>query len=113
MIQSELDGYLRSLGLVVEVVADSQATPYISVRDFTIPTGTLAGTTCNVALQQMPAPYTTPSSVHVQPALVPMGQRNSQASALGPDWQYLSRRLDCPPTPQRVWAWVITILGEL
>jgi hypothetical protein len=42
-----------------------------------------------------------------------MGTRNTQASKLGPDWQYWSRRFDRPPTPQRLWTHILTVLTEV
>jgi hypothetical protein len=41
------------------------------------------------------------------------GPLRTQVSPLGPDWQYWSRRFDRPPAPQRVWAHILTVLGEV
>ena len=114
MEQSELDGYLRGLGLMVETVHDGNGTRFSVIRGVCVPRGTHTGQIIDVGLQQVDAvPYVAPSAVHVRPSLVPMGERASQASTLGTDWQDLSRRLDLPPTPQVVWAWVLTVIGEL
>jgi len=56
------------------------------------------------------------AAIHTRPALVPMdmnGPLRTQASPLGWDWQYWSRRFDRAPTPQRLWAHILTILGEV
>ena len=117
MSPDDLDSYLRGLGFTVEVITDNQGNSYTAIRDVTISKGSLAGRICDVALQRLPAiPYQVPAAVHTRPALVPMdmaGPLKTQASALGDEWQYWSRRMDCPPTPQRVWAHVLTVLGEV
>jgi hypothetical protein len=111
-----LEQHLRGLGFTVEATQDVHGQPYIVVRDVTVPAGALAGTTCDVALARCQTiPYVVPPAIHTRPALVPMdmsGPLKTQASALGTDWQYWSRRYDRPPTPQRVWAHVLTVLGE-
>lgn len=114
MAPDDLDAHLRSLGLTVELVNDPQGNTYTVARDVTIPTGSFAGRVCDIGLQRLPAvPYQVPAAIHIRPVLVPMGSVGTQASNLGPDWQYWSRRLDRPPTPQVVWAHVLTILGEV
>ena len=113
MTPDDLDAHLRDIGLTVEVITDGAGQSYTVVRDFTIPTGSLAGRMCDVALLRPPGvPYAVPAAIHTRPALVPMGTLTTQASALGPEWQYWSRRFDHPPTPQRVWTHVLTVLGE-
>lgn len=42
-----------------------------------------------------------------------MGTAASQASPLGPEWQYLSRRYDRVPNAKAFLAHVLTVLGEL
>lgn len=42
-----------------------------------------------------------------------MGTLNTQASPIGPNWQYWSRRFDHPPTPARLWAHLDRVLREL
>jgi hypothetical protein len=77
------------------------------IRQVTITAGSLAGRACDVGLARCQSvPYVVAPAIHTRPALVPMdmsGPLHTQASALGPDWQYWSRRFDRPPTPQRVW----------
>lgn len=114
MAPDDLDTHLRSLGLDVELISDPKNNTYTAARNVTIPTGSLAGRVCDVALQRLPAvPYQVPAAIHIRPILVPMGTVGTQASDLGSDWQYWSRRLDRPPTPQVVWAHVLTVLGEV
>jgi len=112
-----LEEHLRGLGYTVEAAQDPSCQPYLVVRDVPIPTGSLAGTTCDVALaRSQTIPYVVPPAIHTRPALVPMdmnGRLKTMASPLGSDWQYWSRRYDRPPTSQRVWAHVLTVLGEV
>src|SRR5712692_1527275 len=108
MTADDFDGYVRGLGYIVDLLGDGQGNPYSIVRDLIIPTGSLAGRTCDVGLQRLPAiPYQAPAAIHTRPHLVPPERAGSlaiQASALGADWQYWSRRMDRPPTPKAMWA---------
>ncbi len=114
MEQSELDAYIRSLGFDLEVVQDTAGASYTAVRKVQITSGALAGKTCDVALPRVGAnPYSVASSIHVSPALVPMNSQSSQASPLGADWQYLSRRFDFAPSPKKIWVWVLWALDGL
>ena len=112
-----LEEYLRGLGYTVEPAQDATGAPYIVVRDITIPTGSLVGRICDVALARCQSvPYICPPAVHTRPALVPMdtvGPLKTQVSQLGPDWQYWSRRFDRSPSPQRIWTHVLTVLTEV
>ncbi|WP_410597872.1 hypothetical protein [Amycolatopsis sp. lyj-23] len=117
MTDELLEEYLCGLGYSVETAQDTAGAPYIVVRRLTIPAGSLAGRTCDVALAKCRTmPYMCPPAIHTRPALVPMdtsGPLKTQASGLGPDWQYWSRRFDRSPSPQRVWAHVLTVLSEV
>lgn len=117
MTDNDLVEFLRGLGLTVETAQDVNGHPYTVVRQVTITAGSLVGRVCDVALARCQSvPYMVASAIHTRPALVPMdmkGPLRTQASPLGPDWQYWSRRFDRPPTPQRVWAHILTILGEV
>ena len=112
-----LEAYLRGLGYTVEAAQDAGGAPYIVVRNVTIPAGSLAGRVCDIALARcQTVPYVCPPALHTKPALVPMdtvGPLKTQASQLGADWQYWSRRFDRPPTPQRIWTHVLTVLTEV
>ena len=55
-------------------------------------------------------PWVPESALHVRPHRVPMGQNSSQGSALGAEWQYLSRRFERKPTAQSFIAHVLTVL---
>ncbi len=117
MTDDDLVAYLRGLGYRVEAAQDANGHPYTVIRQVTITVGSLANRTCDVALARCQSlPYLVAPAIHTRPALVPMdmnGPLRTQASPLGPDWQYWSRRFDRPPTPQRVWAHILTVLGEV
>jgi len=117
MTADDLDAYLRALGMTVDVVADASGNTYSVAREVEIPNGSLAGRICDIAIQRLAAtPYTVPAAIHTRPALVPMDMRGplkTQASNLGDDWQYWSRRFDRAPTPQRIWAHVLSVLTEV
>ena len=117
MTDNDLVAFLRGLGLTVETAQDVNGHPYTVIRQVTITAGTLAGRVCDVALARCQSvPYMVAPAIHTRPTLVPMdmmGPLRIQASPLGPDWQYWSRRFDRPPNPQRVWTHILTILGEV
>ena len=51
-----------------------------------------------------------------KPALVPMNSSAplaTQASPLGPDWQYWSRRFDRTPIPRSIWTHVLTVFDQV
>lgn len=86
---------------------------YVVIRGVAITAGRNAGKTCDVAILRTEGePWVPQPAIHVRPHLVPMGQFNSQKSAFGPEWQYLSRRFDRVPTPKGFLAHVLTVLGE-
>lgn len=117
MTDNDLEEYLRGLGLTVEATQDSGLAPYIVVRDIYVPRGTLAGRKCDVALARCQSvPYMCPPAIHTRPALVAMdmaGPLRTQASPLGAEWQYWSRRFDRAPRPQLIWAHVLSVLTEV
>lgn len=117
MTDQLLEEYLRGLGYAVETTQDSNGAPYMVVRAVTIPAGSLTGRVCDIALALcQTVPYVCPPAIHTRPALVPMdtvGPLKTQASNLGTDWQYWSRRFDRSPSPRRVWAHVLTVLSEV
>jgi hypothetical protein len=114
MTADDLDAYLRRVGFTVDTISDSNGARYTVIRAFEFPRGSLAGRITDVAIQRCEAtPYVTPSAIHTCPALLPMGTRNTQASALGADWQYWSRRFDHAPSPERIWTHILTILTEV
>jgi hypothetical protein len=114
----DLDSYLQNLGLTVDVLT-SPATPgnrFTVVRDHRILAGPRAGKVCDVGLMRVvTVPYGVPSAIHTRPAIARMDMRSAiktQASELGPEWQYWSRRYDHSPTPKKIWAHVLTVLCE-
>lgn len=117
MTNEELETYLRDLGFTVEQLQQSPGTLYTVIRNYEIPTGSLAGRSCDVALQHSAAvPYVAPPAIHTRPALVPMNMTNhlrTQPSPLGPVWQYWSRRLRGQPTPQTMVSHLMTIFSEV
>jgi hypothetical protein len=112
-----LEDYMRKIGYDVSVERDSGGSFYTAIHRVVIPTGSLRGKTCDVAVLRPPTvPYTVASAIHTRPALVAMdmsGPLKTQQSALGPDWQYWSRRFDRAPTPQQIWTHILTVLGEV
>jgi hypothetical protein len=117
MILSEFEEHVRSLGYVAERTSDGAGAEYLVIRSIEIPRGALKGRVCDVALQAVATdPFVVPAALHVRPIMLPMrgGEPyGTQASPLGDDWQYWSRRLDRPPTPEVVWAHVMTVLTEV
>lgn len=114
MTPDDLDAYVRDIGYTVDVVNGDDGNPYTVIRGVEITKGTLRGKVCDIAIARpVGLPYVLPSAIHTRPALLPMGQYNTQASGVGSDWQYWSRRLDRAPTPQQIWIHVLTILGEV
>ena len=116
MTNEELEAYFQELGWKIEPgVVGSQT--FIIICDYVIPTGSLAGRSSDVAIERTTTiPYVTPAAIHTRPALVPMDMGSSlrtQASPLGPDWQYWSRVLRGQPTPRRIVAHLATIFSEV
>jgi len=113
----DLHGYLVSLGLTVETIDDGQGTQFAVVRDFEIPAGGLRGKRCDIALARSTAnPYVMASAIQTRPPLVVMNTAEPLATqpspTLGAEWQYWSRRYDHEVKPQRIWAHVLTVLGD-
>jgi hypothetical protein len=115
MSAESLEDHLRGLGYVVSNVEDPGGTPFTVVEHVEIPMGVLRGRFCDVAIQRINSiPFTVPAAIHTRPALLPMNPQQpigTQSSPLGPDWQYWSRRFDHVPTPQAIWAHVLTVLS--
>ena len=116
MTADDLERYLAAIGLDVRRESDAQGAEYTIVESVEIPTGALRGKRCDVAIQRCETnPYVVPAAIHTKPALVAMNANEpvrTMASALGGQWQYWSRRYDHAPTPKRVWAHVLTVLGD-
>jgi hypothetical protein len=114
MTAEDFVAYVSGLGWKVETITGADGGRYIAIMALTIPGGALAGRTCDVAIRRdEPVPYIPPAAIHTRPALVAMGTLNTQASGIGSDWQYWSRRFDHSPTPARLWAHILTVLTEV
>jgi hypothetical protein len=115
MTHQHLVAYFESLGYTTETVAASNPpASYLIIRAFPVRTGSRTGQQLDVGIQESAAvPYVFPPALHVRPAVVPMGTAASQASPLGPDWQYLSRVLRVPPTPGSILTHIHSVLSEL
>ena len=114
MTADDFEAHLKGLGLKVETITGADGGLYIAVMAFRIPTGGLAGQTCDLAIRREESvPYIPPAAIHTRPALVAMGSLNTQQSPIGPDWQYWSRRFDHPPTPARLWTHILTVFTEV
>lgn len=113
MTIDEFERHLLSTGHTIEA-ANVDKDTYIVIKAVPISAGTHAGKTCDVGVLRSTAnPWVPQAAVHVRPHLVRMGQAASQASPLGTDWQYLSRRFDKVPTSKAFLAHILTVLGEL
>ena len=114
MTNHQLVDHVKGLGFRVEILGTPSSPGFIVIRDYVIPHGRLMGRKHDVAIQwQTSVPYVPPAAVHVRPHAVPKGQRNSQASPLGAEWQYLSRVLRGAVSPS---AWIVhinTVFAEL
>jgi len=110
----DLIEYLQRLGHSVEVTQAANGQRFIVVRGYRIPAGGLRGAICDIGIPWGDAvPYVAAPQLHTRPALIPMGQLNTQASPLGAEWQYLSRRLRVTPTPKAILAHIATVLSEV
>lgn len=115
MTADDFDVYVRGIGYEVEIIAGADNQSYSVVRNLEIPTGSLGGRQCDVAIQRNASvPYVVPQAIHTRPALVPMAPEplKTQASGIGPEWQYWSRRFDRTPTPKGIWTHILTVLGD-
>lgn len=113
MTIEEFESHLRASSYQLDSVTASGAN-FVIIKAVQIAGGSRAGTTCEIGIIRQPGnPWVPHPSVHVRPHLVPMGQRNSQNSQLGADWQYFSRRFDKAPTPKNFLSHILTVLAEL
>lgn len=113
MVIEELHDYVSKIGYSVDRIQGSDGQSYVVIKNITIPTGTLVQKQCDVAiLWTNENPWVPQAAIHTRPVLLPMGTKATQQSAIGPDWQYWSRRFDHSPTPQRIFAHILTVLSE-
>jgi hypothetical protein len=114
MTNEQLEAYLKQTRFRVEDIEGADHNHYIVIRDYPITVGSLAGHTCDVAIQRVTSvPYVLPSAIHTRPELIPMGTRNTQQSGIGSDWQYWSRVLRTPPTPRAIVTHIATVFSEV
>jgi len=105
---------MRGLGFTVDPLRGVDGQEYTVIGSVTVKTGALRGQTCDVAIQRSGSiPWIPPAAIHTRPILVPMGTAATQASGIGPEWQYWSRRFDRPATPTNLWTHILTVLGEV
>ena len=113
MTNEELEAHFRALGWEIEHRTVGQQT-FIIIHAYVIPTGTLTGRSCDVAIERTTTvPYVAPPAIHTRPALVPMGTLSTMQSALGPEWQYWSRVVRGQPTPRSIVAHIATVFSEV
>ena len=116
MTIDDFDQYLRELGMTVKVIRGEDGLSYSVARDYELPSGLLRGRSCDIAIQRDGSiPFVAPAAIHTRPHLVPMSMKEplkTQASGIGPDWQYWSRRYDHRPKSKELWAHILTILCE-
>lgn len=113
MTNDELIAYMRGLDWTVESLRGQDGQTYIVIRGYRVSSGSLAGTTCDVAILRTPSvPYVAPPAIHTHPILIPMGTRNTQASGVGPEWQYWSRTVR-EQTPKGIVTHIATVFSEV
>jgi hypothetical protein len=112
---SEIEIFVTDkLGLKTENITGSNGVNLV-IKDVLIPSGSLSGKLCDVAIAATNSiPFTPHSYFHIRPALVANGPANgTQAGQITPEWQYWSRKWPTPPKrPEDMWAWILTALIE-
>lgn len=108
--------YVKSLGYSTDVITGKDGQAYSVVRDVELPTGSLRGRHCDIAiLRNNMVPYAPPAAVHTKPHLVPMDGNDplrTMESGIGPEWLYWSRRYDHKSTPKALWTHILTVLCD-
>lgn len=111
---SDFESHLATTGYPTEKRRGNKGGEYLVIRNVTISGGTQDGRSCDVGILRTDGnPWVPQAALHVCPQLVTMGQAASQASELGPDWQYLSRRYGRAATPREFFTHILTVLGQL
>jgi len=117
MKAEDLEEHVTALGYAVEVIRGQDSLQYTVIRGLQITQGSFAGQTCDVALHRVEVqPYVPAPALHIKPHLLPMNPQAphaTQASGVGTEWQYWSRRYDRVPTPKGIWTHILTVLGEV
>jgi hypothetical protein len=110
----DLEAHLTVSGHQWEHLVAPDNQMYLIIKYIVVPGGSLDGKRCDVGvLRTTEDPWLPQAALHVRPPLVPMGQHNTQASPLGADWQYWSRRFDRVPSPRAFLAHVLTCLARV
>lgn len=117
MSSESLIEYFKSLNWHVEEILGSDGLYYTVIKDYHIYVGSLAGKSCDVAIQKNNTiPFVLSSAIHTKPHLVPMNMESAlrtQSSGIGAEWQYWSRALNKEQTPQNIVAHIATIFSEV
>jgi len=86
----ELERQLNGIGFKTNRIPEHKI---LVIEDYVIGAGPHASKTVRLGLSAGDFPFTPPAGIHVSPKLRPDGQNNINASPLGNEWQYWSRRL--------------------
>lgn len=114
MVIGDLEKYRDDIGYTTKYLSDSNGDVYLVIEGVSIASGQLIDKTCDVAVRHTGAnPWVPPAALQIRPHLVPTGRHSTQASPLGTEWQYWSRRFDRAPTPRSFLAHIFTVLGEV
>ena len=114
MNNQELEQYFVELGWDVGTIRGQDGLDYLVIRNYDIRAGVLRGRRVDVAIQKVhTVPYTPPPAIHTRPALVDMNRFRTQASGIGPEWQYWSRLLKRQATPHIMETHIATIFSEV
>jgi hypothetical protein len=87
----ELKRQLEEIGFAVDESFRQQGV--MVIKDFGVFVGRHASKVIDVGISCPDFPFSAPAGIHLKPVLAPNGANNIQASPLGTDWQYWSRRL--------------------
>lgn len=102
---------LRALGFAVDLsFAQHQV---VVVNDYDVNLGRHAGKRIRVGIPANDFPFTAPAGLHISPLLAPNGVHNINASPLGADWQYWSRRLQDWKESDRTARHVISYINKV
>ncbi len=116
MNNEEIVSHLKSLNWTVNVIQGNDGKKYVTIGDYEIELGGLAGKKCDVAFEQVQSvPYTFPSAIHTKPHMLPMdvSKYNTQNSGIGQEWQYWSRSFSKQLNPQNIIAHIASIFRDV
>ena len=117
MTDNDLISFMITIGWTINKITGADNLLYFVIKNYEITSGSLAGSECDIAIQQTGTiPYVPPSAIHIKPALVRMDMSSSlrtQQSGIGPEWQYWSRVFNKAQTPKSFIAHIATIFNEV